>query len=114
MAKRSADLAAIEVEIERIRSLDLDALRAEWRKAFKRAAPSCLTKDILGRMIAYRLQGQAFGGLDRKRLPTCPFCLDGNYEKFSGFGRSQRPFVARISNRQFRTRCSSKFALLGQ
>ncbi len=66
MAKRSADLAAIEVEIERIRSLDLDALRAEWRKVFKRLPPSCLTKDILGRMIAYRLQEQAFGGLDRQ------------------------------------------------
>ena len=66
MAKRSADLAAIEVEIERIRSLDLDALRAEWRKLFKRAPPLCLTKDILGRMIAYRLQEQAFGGLDRQ------------------------------------------------
>ena len=66
MAKRSADLAAIEVEIERVRSLDLDALRAEWRKAFKRSPPLCLTKDILGRMIAYRLQEQALGGLDRQ------------------------------------------------
>jgi hypothetical protein len=66
MAKRSADLAAIEVEIERIRSLDLDALRAEWRKAFRRAPQTCLTKDILGRMIAYRLQEQVLGGLDRR------------------------------------------------
>jgi Protein of unknown function (DUF2924) len=66
MAKRSADLAAIEVEIERIRSLDLDALRAEWRKVFKRTQPSCLTKDILGRMIAYRLQERVLGGLDRQ------------------------------------------------
>jgi hypothetical protein len=64
VAKRSADLAAIEVEIERIRLLDLDALRAEWRKVFKRPPPSCLSKDILGRMIAYRLQEQALGGLD--------------------------------------------------
>ncbi|MGB7125993.1 MAG: hypothetical protein WBD42_04095 [Methylovirgula sp.] len=46
MAKRSADLAAIEVEIERVRSPDLDTLRAEWRKVFKRAPPSCLTQDI--------------------------------------------------------------------
>jgi Protein of unknown function (DUF2924) len=66
VARRSSDLAAIEVEIGRIRSLDLDALRAEWRKVFKRPPPSCLSKDILGRMIAYRLQEQAFGGLDRQ------------------------------------------------
>jgi hypothetical protein len=64
--KRSADLAA--VEIERIRSLDLDALRAEWRKVFKRAPPTCLTEDILGRMIAYRLQEQVLGGLDRQTV----------------------------------------------
>jgi hypothetical protein len=66
MAKRLADLAAIEVEIERIRLLDLDALRAEWRKVFKRTPPACLSKDILGRMIAYRLQEQALGALDRQ------------------------------------------------
>jgi hypothetical protein len=66
MAKRSADLAAIEVEIERVRALDLDALRAEWQKVFKRPPPPGLTKDILGRMIAYRLQELAFGGLDRQ------------------------------------------------
>lgn len=68
MAKRSTDLAAIEVEVERIRSLDLDALRSEWRKVFKRPPPSCPTKDILGRTIAYRLQEQAFGGLDRQTV----------------------------------------------
>src|SRR4029453_16015829 len=33
-----------------------------------RVAPSGLSKDLLGRMIAARLQERAFGGLDRDSL----------------------------------------------
>lgn len=32
---------------------------------FGAVPPKALTKDILGRMIAYRIQEEAFGGLDR-------------------------------------------------
>jgi hypothetical protein len=31
---------------------------------FGRAVPTVLSKDLLGRMIAYRMQELAFGGLD--------------------------------------------------
>jgi hypothetical protein len=55
--------AAIEAEIARIRSLALDALRRHWRVIFGRTPPAALSKDLLGRMIAYRLQERAFGGL---------------------------------------------------
>ena len=40
MAQRSIDLPAIEAEIERIRSLGLDALRARWRSMFGAMPPS--------------------------------------------------------------------------
>jgi len=66
MAKLSIDLAVIEAEIERIRSLGLDDLRTEWCRMLGVVPPAGLTKDILGRMIAYRLQEQALGGLDRE------------------------------------------------
>jgi len=66
MAKRSVDQAAIEAEIERIRSLGLNALRQRWRAMFGGAPPSGLTKDLIARMIAYRIQGEAFGGLYRQ------------------------------------------------
>jgi hypothetical protein len=39
-----------------------------WRAAFGRTPPDGLTKDIIRRMIAWRIQEQAFGGLDRKTL----------------------------------------------
>jgi Protein of unknown function (DUF2924) len=60
--------AAIAAEIERIRSLRLEALRRQWRLMFGRAPPAGLSKDLLGRMITARLQERAFGGLDRDSL----------------------------------------------
>ena len=35
---------------------------------FGAVPPKGLTKDILGRMIAYRIQEEAFGGLDRETV----------------------------------------------
>jgi Protein of unknown function (DUF2924) len=35
---------------------------------FGRTPPAGLSKDLLGRMMAWRLQEQAFGGLDRESL----------------------------------------------
>jgi DUF2924 family protein len=67
------DPAAVEAEIARIRSLGIDALRRRWRAAFGRIPPAALSKDLLGRMIAFRLQERAFGGLDRESLSL----LDG-------------------------------------
>jgi hypothetical protein len=62
---QSVDPTAIEAEIDLIRSLGLDALRTRWRMTFGSMPPSALTKDLIARMIAYRLQEEAFGGLDR-------------------------------------------------
>src|SRR5947207_3481735 len=66
MRQHQLDPAAIEAEIARLRSLALDALRHRWRVVFGRTPPAGLSKDLLGRMIAWRLQEQAFGGLDRE------------------------------------------------
>jgi len=66
MDQRFIDPAAIEAEVDQIRSLGIDALRRHWRMTFGAIPPKGLTKDILRRMIAYRIQEQAFGGLDRE------------------------------------------------
>jgi hypothetical protein len=73
MRQRRSDPAAVEAEIARIPSLALDALRRRWRAAFGRSPPAALSKNLLGRMIAFRLQERAFGGLDRESLSL----LDG-------------------------------------
>jgi hypothetical protein len=66
--RRWREPAAIAAEIDRIRSLRLDALRQQWRLVFGRVPPAALSKDLLGRMIVARLQERAFGGLDRDSL----------------------------------------------
>src|SRR5262245_7378031 len=68
MRGHSTNPAAIEAEIAHLRSLALDALRRHWRVIFGRTPPADLSKDLLGRMVAYRLQERAFGGLDRESL----------------------------------------------
>jgi hypothetical protein len=68
MHQRSADPAAIEAEVDRVRSLGIDALRKRWRVTFEKTPPAGLTKDIMARMIAYRIQEEAFGGLDRETV----------------------------------------------
>jgi len=47
------------------------ALARSWASRdsiFSAPATSGLSKDLLGRMIAWRIQEQAFGGLDRESL----------------------------------------------
>lgn len=73
MAPGSVDPEAIEAEIDRIRSLGLDALRARWRVMFGAVPSKGLTKDLIARMITYRIQEEAFGGLDRATIKL----LDG-------------------------------------
>jgi Protein of unknown function (DUF2924) len=73
MLQRFIDPAAVEAEIDRVRSLTGDALRRRWRAVFGRPVPQHLTADLLRRMIADRLQEEAFGTLDRATLKL----LDG-------------------------------------
>jgi hypothetical protein len=68
MRQHLTNPAAIEAEITRIRSLPLVALRRRWRLMFGRTPSAALSKDLLGRMMACRLQEQAFGSLDRESL----------------------------------------------
>jgi hypothetical protein len=49
---------------------------------FGRTPPAALTKDLLGRMIAFHMQERAFGGLDRESLRL----LDG-FARHTGLPR---------------------------
>jgi hypothetical protein len=49
-----------------LRDLDLHGLRARWRSVFRRKAPEHLPRHLLYRMIAYRLQAERLGDLDRE------------------------------------------------
>jgi hypothetical protein len=63
----------IVAEVERLRTLGKDDLRARWSTLFGKTSPPALTKDLLGRMIAWRIQEKFYGGHDKATLRV----LDG-------------------------------------
>ena len=54
---------AVEAELERISGLGLHGLRDAWPPAWGRP-PRLRSADLLRRMMAWRLQAEAYGGLD--------------------------------------------------
>ena len=61
----TASANELEEEIAHLRDLDLSGLRARWHSVFRRKAPDHLPRHLLYRMIAYRLQAERLGDLDR-------------------------------------------------
>jgi hypothetical protein len=64
----NAKEAEIRAEVEKLRSLSKDDLRIRWSKLFRKVSPPALTKDLLGRMIAWRIQENFYGGHDKATL----------------------------------------------
>jgi heterodisulfide reductase subunit A-like polyferredoxin len=66
------DTRAIEGEINRIRSLDLEELRHEWRQMYQ-GEPPRISRDLLVLALGYRRQEIEHGGLGkstRRKLQT--------------------------------------------
>src|SRR6202795_4063142 len=74
MLQRFVDAAAVEAEIERVRSLSGAGLRRRWQAEFGRPSARSLTVELLRRMIANRIQEEAFGTLDRATFKLRPIC----------------------------------------
>ncbi len=55
---------ALAERVRELSALDLGGLRLQWRNVFGRNAPAHLTKPLLSRILAYRLQADAYGDLD--------------------------------------------------
>ena len=64
-APTPAAAAALSAELDGLSSLDLDQLRIQWRNRFGRTAPAHLPRGLLMRLLAYRMQAEVFGDLDR-------------------------------------------------
>jgi hypothetical protein len=58
------DRATLDVEVARLRDLDVVELRSRWHTAFGRPAPVHLARHLLFRRLAYRLQADRLGDLD--------------------------------------------------
>jgi hypothetical protein len=58
------DRKSLDVEIARLRDLDVGALRARWHTVFRLQPPPHLPRHLLFRVLAYRLQADQLGDLD--------------------------------------------------
>ena len=65
-----SDGKSIEIEIARLRDLDLKQLLSRWKTIFRRQPAATLPRHLLFAMIAYRLQAEVFGDLDAETLRT--------------------------------------------
>jgi hypothetical protein len=63
---RATAITPIEDEIAHLRRLDLKGLRARWLSVFKRPPLAHLGRHLLFSIIAYRIQADRFGDLDRE------------------------------------------------
>jgi len=83
---------------ERIRdlsNLDLAGLRLQWRNRLGRNAPAHLTKPLLLRILAYRLQADTYGDLDDDLLRL----LDGVRRRSAASEKRSAPGPAQFARR---------------
>jgi Protein of unknown function (DUF2924) len=59
----SAPAKALDAELARIGAMNIDQLRAAWRKALASDPLPAFSKDLLARAIAFHAQQKALGGL---------------------------------------------------
>jgi hypothetical protein len=68
--RRGASLQqrTIQDEIVHLHDLDLTGMRTHWHNEFGRPAPEHLTRHLLFRILAYKIQADRFGDLDADTL----------------------------------------------
>lgn len=63
MSRSEAAEGRITEEVRALASMNIDALRAEWRARYG-PPPSLRSTDHIRRLLAWRIQAEAFGGLE--------------------------------------------------
>jgi hypothetical protein len=67
MSRAIQDATAYREALVRLPELDLGELRQQWRALYKADASPHLSRELLVRAVAYRMQEAALGGLRPKR-----------------------------------------------
>src|ERR1019366_7303376 len=75
-----------EDEIAHLRDLDLRGLRARWQSVFQRPALPHVPRHLLFAVLAYRIQADRFGDLDRETKKV----LDRTNANESGLAMADR------------------------
>jgi hypothetical protein len=84
----------ISAEIAALARLSMNELKIRWRDLYDTEPPPRISRGLLIRAIAYRLQEQAFGGLD----PATRRLLEGAAEHLSARGRKRVAPALRASS----------------
>lgn len=58
----------VTAQLKIVVDMDVASLRAEWRRLHRSHPPKGLSRDLMIRAIAYKLQERAFGGLGKATL----------------------------------------------
>jgi hypothetical protein len=85
-----AAIANLERELASLESLDIDGLRLRWRKLFRAPAPPHLPRYLLLRIIAYRMQANVYGDLDRETVRFLDR-VAGAWKKQRASGKPRKP-----------------------
>ena len=95
----------LDAEIAGLRNLSLEDLRRRWRNETGKQAPDHLPKFLLLRMLAYRLQADVFGDLDRDSREFLDEIADAvTQEKAGGtdLGSGPNIIVPRVKSRRLK------------
>lgn len=66
-------MPSLEPEITALQELHIDQLRKQWQRTFNVVVPKGLSRDLMVRGLAYRMQERVHGGLNqaaRRKLRT--------------------------------------------
>jgi hypothetical protein len=77
---------SIEDEIAQLSDLDFKGLRARWQSIFQRSPPAHLPRHLLFAVLAFRIQADRFGDLDRETRKV----LDRTNANESGLAMADR------------------------
>ena len=83
-----ATVVGLEVELAELERLSLDDLRLRWRNHWGRLAPAHLSRGLVFRVMAYRLQAEAFGDLRRKTIRMLDRLADDAADRLASNGSS--------------------------
>ena len=63
MAPRTQEGSDLATRLDALQAADLVSLRATWQKLYRASPPDHISRDLLARAVAHRLQEVALGGL---------------------------------------------------